>query len=94
MSEPRPVDEVSGYYRSLDAYPAEVGRAVRLAHRHHATEASTEAARHLVFERDVATDVIILTDDLRQGCEHGRRPATNDPCGPITALKSARPGCR
>ena len=50
MNQRRPVDAIGGDDRSFDANPAEVGRAVGLADRRDATEACTEAARHVVFE--------------------------------------------
>ena len=50
MNEPRPVDQIGGDDRSFDAHSAEVGRTVGLTNWRNATEASTEAARHLVFQ--------------------------------------------
>ncbi len=50
MNQPRPVDKIGGDDRSFDAHSAEVGRTVGLANRRNATEARTEAARHVVFQ--------------------------------------------
>ena len=50
MNQPRPVDTIGGDDRSFDAHPAEVGRTVGLTNRRNATEARTEAARHVVLQ--------------------------------------------
>ena len=73
-----PVDAVRRHDRSFNANPSKVDRAVVLADRGDATEACTEAACHVVFERDIAGDAM-SRDELCQGGEHGAAARSQRP---------------
>ena len=87
MSHRTPVNLLSRHDRTFNANSAKVDRAVFLMDRDYTTEAGTKAARHMVFERDFAGDVM-SSGQFRESGEHGGRPAADNLCGPFTACKT------
>ena len=88
MSHRTPVNLLSRHDRTFNAYSAKVDRAVFLMDRDYTTEAGTKAARHMIFERDFAGDVM-SSGHFRKSRQHRRRPAADNLCRPFTACKAS-----
>jgi len=74
----RPIDRSGGEDRPLDTDPAKVAGPVSLADGGDATEASPEAAGHVILKRNIARDLFAL-GQTGQDREHGQRAAADDP---------------
>ena len=72
-----PVNAFCCHNWSLDTDASKVEFAMILTYRCDATEACTEAAGHVIFERDIAGDAVIRNEP-REGGEHCGRPTADD----------------